>query len=343
MTTNRDHRLDIFRSLTMIHIVCVIHVIYWIKIFDEPWRSLLLFEMPAIFFIAGASQSLKKDCSMSLFKEMSALFVNRVRRVLVPYYAFLAVFYVVMAVCTWCFDCALDYDLRKLSAADIVKTIATGGSDNINFYGHTWFISCYLIVSLLLPVYKRIMTLIGKYHFLVCNILVIIYLSYVEFPIGDIMVKNIPLYSFFYMCGYCFYRGIKRNMFIVVATLSTIVTIVFFLSGIAMPMQDHKFPADYVFLCYGISALSLLSLVFRRISVPHSKLLSLWNTEGYNIYLYQALTYSVAVFLCRPLAAATNSHLVLFAAYSAIIFILSTLLAIIIRGVKTLHQNSPYR
>lgn len=42
MTTNRDHRLDIFRSLTMIHIVCVIHVIYWIKIFDEPWRSLLL-------------------------------------------------------------------------------------------------------------------------------------------------------------------------------------------------------------------------------------------------------------------------------------------------------------
>ena len=157
------------------------------------------------------------------------------------------------------------------------------------------------------------------------------------------MVKNIPLYSFFYMCGYCFYRGIKRNMFIVVATLSTIVTIVFFLSGIAMPMQDHKFPADYVFLCYGISALSLLSLVFRRISVPHSKLLSLWNTEGYNIYLYQALMYSVAVFLCRPLAAATNSHLALFAAYSAIIFILSTLLAIIIRGVKTLHQNSPYR
>ena len=187
------------------------------------------------------------------------------------------------------------------------------------------------------------MTLIGKYHFLVCNILVIIFLSCVEFPIGDIMVNNIPLYSFFYMCGYCFYRGIKRNMFIVVATLSTIVTIVFFLSGIAMPMQDHKFPADYVFLCYGISALSLLSLVFRRISVPHSKLLSLWNTEGYNIYLYQALTYSVAVFLCRPLAAATNSHLALFAAYSAIIFILSTLLAIIIRGVKTLHQNSPYR
>ena len=41
----------------MIHIVCVIHVIYWIKIFDEPWRSLLLLEMPAIFFIAGASQS----------------------------------------------------------------------------------------------------------------------------------------------------------------------------------------------------------------------------------------------------------------------------------------------
>ena len=148
MKKERDTLIDTLRGLTMIHIVCVIHVIYWFVLFNEPLRSILLFEMPAIFFIAGASQSLKQDNkTLSLWKETMATVVNRTKRVILPYYVFLIVLYIVMAICTWGFDGALGFDLTKLSIGDIIKTIATGGSDNINFFGYTWFIYCYYIVS----------------------------------------------------------------------------------------------------------------------------------------------------------------------------------------------------
>ena len=56
----RDKQLDLYRGLSMIYVVCFIHVIYWLKIGSEPILSLMLFEMPLIFFISGASLSFNK-------------------------------------------------------------------------------------------------------------------------------------------------------------------------------------------------------------------------------------------------------------------------------------------
>ena len=55
----RDTTLDACRGLAMMYIVCVIHVAYWLYPVAEPLKSVLLFEMPAMFFIAGAAQSLR--------------------------------------------------------------------------------------------------------------------------------------------------------------------------------------------------------------------------------------------------------------------------------------------
>lgn len=45
----------------MLYVVCFIHVLYCLKIGEQPFMSLVLFEMPVIFFISGASLSFNKN------------------------------------------------------------------------------------------------------------------------------------------------------------------------------------------------------------------------------------------------------------------------------------------
>lgn len=46
----RDKQLDNYRALVMIHMVCVIHVIYWLGIFF-PMQSFTLFAMSSVLLI----------------------------------------------------------------------------------------------------------------------------------------------------------------------------------------------------------------------------------------------------------------------------------------------------
>lgn len=77
----RDKQLDLYRGLSMIYVVCFIHVIYWLKIGSEPILSLMLFEMPIIFFISGASLSFRKE-PRSFWNTLC----SRFKRVVIPYY-----------------------------------------------------------------------------------------------------------------------------------------------------------------------------------------------------------------------------------------------------------------
>ena len=148
-------------------------------------------------------------------------------------------------------------------------------------------------------------------------------------------IKNIPIYSLFFMGGYIFYRKTTKSVFIMITSVSTLLTIIFFLLDIATPMVDHKFPADYVFMCYGISAISLLSLVFSRIHIPQCRIISLWNTQGYNIYLYQTITFSIAVAIFNPLVTTFQSNIAIYIVYAITVFIISTILALIIAFLNT--------
>lgn len=47
----------------MMYIVGVIHTIYWLPVTENVFKSLLLFEMPVVFFITGASYTLSNPKS----------------------------------------------------------------------------------------------------------------------------------------------------------------------------------------------------------------------------------------------------------------------------------------
>ena len=76
----------------MLYVVCFIHVLYWLKIGDQPFMSLVFFEMPVIFFISGASLSFNKDP-----RPIMMTLKCRFYRILLPYYKYAMVMVVIVA------------------------------------------------------------------------------------------------------------------------------------------------------------------------------------------------------------------------------------------------------
>ena len=79
----RDVQLDMYRGLSILYVVCFIHVLYWLNIGKQPFMSMILFEMPVIFFISGASLSFSKNP-----RPVKKTLKSRFYRLLLPYYIY---------------------------------------------------------------------------------------------------------------------------------------------------------------------------------------------------------------------------------------------------------------
>ena len=278
----RDVQLDCYRALTMMYIVCVIHTSFWFYIDLHFDKTLLLIEMPVIFFIAGASQSFKKVGS---FRQT---IINRSKRVLLPYYIFLGILFL------WFYACTLlgisfegeTIDITQLNATDIIKLLATGGSEKIPYLGYTWFISCYMIVSCSLPVQKAIMKRMpGTLYAAICLLLFMVcYLLNIHSP--ENILENVLCYNFFYISGYVFYKQLKKKQIILAATLSVTISAILF----ANERIFQKFPPDIFFILYNLGAICILGIILSYVKIPYNIIIKLWNVRGYNIFLYQSIS-----------------------------------------------------
>lgn len=310
----------------MIYIVCVIHYVYWLDVGCEPIRSALLFEMPVIFFIAGASQSLKKDTGNISFIRM---FTDRAKRLLIPYYIYLPILYIWLAAMTFLIpeNGCTAADIHNITTKDIIKTLLTGGSTNIPYYGYTWFISCYLIISVSLPIQKRIISVVSKHTYIILAACIMLTLSFIKLPIAENEIKNIPLYNFFYIAGYLYYRNYSIKALYIVTAITSGICIICFHEGIMIPMQDHKFPADFYFLIFGTACLGIIGICLRKIDLPYTKVLNIWNTKGYTIYLYQNISLYMTMAIAWPILQDIENSTIKSTSAILIIFIANTLLS----------------
>lgn len=168
----RDKQLDSYRGLAMIYVVCFTHVIYWLKIGSEPILSLMLFEMPIIFFISGASLSFNKK-PRSLKKTLW----SRVRRVVIPYYIYAFVMVAIVAVLSVIWHYWLPniigifgekiatkymFDITTYSWNDVWSILSFGNIPQAPCVWHLWFILPYLILSCSFEMQKRILTKINR-------------------------------------------------------------------------------------------------------------------------------------------------------------------------------------
>lgn len=291
--SERDTTLDALRGLVMMYMVCVIHVAYWLAPVAEPLKSALLFEMPAVFFIAGAAQSLGRGASQPL----AAHVAGRARRVLLPFFLFLPVLFLWLAVVSFAEPEGSRFriDLGSFTLADVVKILLTCGSGKIPFYQYTWFITCYFVLLCSFPLQARLQRRVGRGAYAAACLALV---AVGEWLLPDFhqkyWVMNLLVYNFFFFAGYLYYRRASLRLVVAVAAVAVPLAVAGFATGMAVPMQQHKFPPDLYFVAFGMAWLSVLCLLLWRVKLPCRGLLALWNTCGYTIYLYQ-LFFAYAV------------------------------------------------
>lgn len=325
----RDKQLDAYRALTMMYIVCIIHIFYWLEVGDDPLKSLILVEMPVIFFISGASLSFKTK-KQTFFSTL----INRIKRVVLPYYIYaftMLLFLCILSILTN-FE---QFDVTSYGYRDILR-IFFGNVQNIPqlpFTSHLWFILPYMILSCLFPIQACIMQKIKPYLYIGINIIAFIIVQLVT---SDQLIRHILCYNIFMLAGYCYYkkRGVKWITTLLCIALLAIITLHFAAKIPFGPMQSHKFPADTFFLCYTTLALCILSLIFSYINIPNSHIISIWNERGYTIYLYQSVVYTMAFLVKKGVAQFTDNTIIIGSTLVLFIFVASTLLSYITYPVE---------
>lgn len=132
--------------------------------------------------------------------------------------------------------------------------------------------------------------------------------------------------------GYCYYKKISKKMILLILSIC-IATMTFILSSTDMtftPMQDHKFPPDYLFMVYNLIVLCLFSLLFSKVKIPESKLIQLWNERGYTLYLYQSIVYFGMFGVYLAIISKIGNHLLEGIICGILMFVLSTITSYIV-------------
>lgn len=319
----RDKQLDIYRTLLMLYIPCVVHVMYWLGDGREPWLSLLLVEIPLIFFVSGASLSVSHS-RRGLWETI----VNRFKRVIAPYYIYAAVLLVLGAITVLAYRAMglphpYALDLLRYGIRDVASILLCHDIPQFPFIWHLWFIPIYLILSCTFPLQVKLMAKVGKWSYIAACVL----LFGVTLFINDIsLVRQVLCYNIFMVAGYLFYKKVHPAITALVgATALAIVLAGVFIARVPFcPMQSHKFPPDWLYAAYNIAVLCLVALVLGRITLRGNRLLSIWNERGYNIYLYQSVVFAIIHLVRQETYAGLPSPLVKAAIDACLVFALST-------------------
>lgn len=271
----RDSQLDAYRALIMMYILCVVHTTYWLGLGSEPWTSIILIEMPVIFFISGAAMSLQTKR-----KTLRQTVANRFRRLVAPYYVYLLFSILIVAAYA-----IVKNKYEILQPGDILQSILLLPAMRILHFSHIWFILPYLIIFLLFWFEQRIADKLPRTPFML-SLLILCGLSML---IDSQLIKEVVIYNFFFMAGYFYYRKCKPGfmIFTLIGSVLAMVLLQMLNHASFIPMQGNKFPPNLMFLLFGISDLSLLGLIFTNVRIPQNRLLRRWNEHGYTIYLWQ--------------------------------------------------------
>lgn len=323
----RDLQLDNYRALIMLYMVCIIHVLYWLMNAGEPVLTFVLwFEMPIIFFVSGAAQSVSPGRHGLL-----GTVINRLKRVVVPYYIYALVSLIVGVGLTWAVKDIANVGFRPFHISeygwkDVVDILLCLNIPGLPYMAHLWFIPPYLIISCSFPLQKKLMERVNRYVYMAaCVILFLIAQAFTDVS----LLREVLCYNVFVVAGYLFYKKCSLRALLIVSlvTAAVIVADVMWLGGHFCPMQDHKFPPDWMFLTFHIFVLCSSSIVFSRIKIPECRILKIWNKRGYTIYLYQSIVFAVVAALRQHTYLNIQFPLIRVMLDSCLVFLLCTALS----------------
>ncbi|MGZ9586203.1 acyltransferase family protein [Paenibacillus marinisediminis] len=301
----RDRELDIFRGLIMIYIIGVIHVVYWGGLVESHYKSLLLFEMPIVFFISGATYTLSKKKKYYLY------LTNRLTRILLPYWIFATIFVFVMI--------SFNYYAMSLGSVDAINAdpfnvyldwVNPFGDHVTNlpyFSWHLWFIPVYLLIILFIPILHKYFLNVN----VICKLIPLVILPFIVYITDEIIlledyysyIKPVSFYMFWTYLGF-YYKNTdwivyKRVTYFSISFISFL--LVYFIvstTDYRLDMQVNKFPPNIVFFFYCLGTFFLLVLLKKSILkfvsiLKIDRLLDVYSQYGFTMYLYQPFSYFV--------------------------------------------------
>lgn len=284
----RDLQLDNCRGLLMIYIICFGHAMYWLEDGVEPYLSLTLCAIPAVFFIAGAAVQVTKTK-----RGLGATIYNRAKRIVAPFYIYALVMLAMGVVATLTLKGGdhfrlLPFDVSAYQWKDILPIILCSDIPHYPFMAHLWFVPLYFILSSTFCLQVRLIQHVNKHVYMAACILLFVAAQ----AFTDLMLlRELLCYNIFLVAGYLYYKRLKSNTLMIIAAVGAVLLLAnsFVLGGHFCPMQEHKFPPDWVYVTYNVFAVSVFCLFFRYVTLPHSSILKIWNERGYTIYLYHSL------------------------------------------------------
>lgn len=291
----RDKTIDFLRGAVMLYIIFVIHgfgIVGAISYYSIPF-SLLLFEMPLIFFISGASLKLSSSKSFGVFLK------SRLYRVVVPYIVWATIAFAIFGI------------LRVSSAKSIIMNLLFFRAYHpIPFTYHMWFVIPYLLVSImgywLLKGYKKWSSMfIAGYTILLAAVVFLLDLSHVAVPFSY-QVRYTIVYSAFYVMGFWYHDKLKKLYLVIIIGILTVCYLwLLHTHTYSLYTQVNKFPPNFAFLCYGSIVVLFLLVLLSYMKQPVTKdttIISFANKYGYEMYLYQNYSLWISsIFLATPL------------------------------------------
>jgi peptidoglycan/LPS O-acetylase OafA/YrhL len=291
----RDPDLDDYRALALVWVV-FIHCLYLAGVVPPSWnvaKSLLLIEMPVLFYVAGAANGRGRARSVAGF------YASRLGRILIP-------FWVYGAVCL-----ALEAGLARgplppLSERVLGWLVPVGVPPcAVAPLGWgLWFIPAYLLVMLAFPWLRAAHDrLPGWARWGPLLVLAGVVVAMDRAGYLGMLPRALVVYSFWAYLG-LFHDRFRsapppRAAVVVVSLAAYGVLAVLVRRGVYGPdFQWNKFPPNFAFLLLGLGHFGVLALAARPIlAVARGpgvrRLLAPYRDYGYTIYLTHMLVFLV--------------------------------------------------
>ncbi len=351
----RDQELDLLKGFSIFWVI-IIHCIYWPNIIKQGVGvSMLLFEMPLIFLLIGATNIYAKKRTIRNF------YFKRLYRILYPFWLYALVVIIYTAV------------TNSLSHKITFSSFITSWINPMGkFYTHErflnwhlWFIGTYIILIFLMPLLMKAHNMKVSKYFMILFPAILLMLDMNIVEISDNYIRSIEytryvlFYGFWIMVGFYFLdlKKVRRGGDLIIpiytATLGILLGIFYvFISDFIIDksldfnMQNAKFPPSFLFFCYSLIIMSVL-FAFSSIIVRGMKKLSTikffdtminaYNHSGFTIYLFHPFVFLVVYNIVDKFFK-DNSKIANFIFFVITTTVISPLLGL---SISSLEKNIP--
>lgn len=293
--------------MLMVYIITVVHGFFFLNVYAGPGATLILFEMPCIFFISGYAYalSLQGGLRMETKRDYWNYLKTRAARILIPYWVY-------AAVCLGLIFLKGNPTLTGSAAATTATLLAwlnpveygSGHSVSMLNY-HLWFVAPFLGVTFLLPLLVKAVNRVKLPIPLLIVAGGVLILGGEWLPAGN-LPSSVLTYATWAVLGYVVGSGrfgpmLSRPQLLALGAAAVMLLLgAWSLSWATLDMQANKFPPNTAFFLFGIAWFSLLWSATSCVTDSAVARLNAMRwfrpfvNKGYSIYMWQGLAYSLA-------------------------------------------------